>query len=59
MPLWYNVWWVINALIAVYAIYYIFTARGEISKLFYIWIIYANLWGLWAAKFRKKNNNKS
>ena len=58
LPKWFNIWWVINVCIAIAFIIYWYSIDFESNKLVYVFILYSNLWGLWAAKFRRNIKDK-
>jgi membrane protein implicated in regulation of membrane protease activity len=55
LPGWFNIWWIINICLAAAFLIYWFLIDFKSNNLVFVFIIYSNLWGLWAAQFRRKN----
>ncbi len=58
LPKWFNVWWIINVIIAIIFLIYWYSIEFESNTIVFIFIIFSNLWGLWAAKFRRNSEEK-
>ena len=54
LPLWFKAWWVLNIFIAIAFLAYWIPVGFESSNIVYGFIIYGNLWGLWAAWYRRR-----
>ncbi len=55
LPLWFNIWWILNIILMAMFLLYWYSIDFSSNKFIVVYILYSNLWGLWAARFRKKN----
>jgi len=56
LPKWFNIWWSINIVLAIAFIIYWFTVDFRSDTIVFIFILYGNIWGLWATKYRRKKS---
>lgn len=54
LPGWFKIWWIVNIVLAIAFVVYWFTVDFTSNSFLFGFIIYSNLWGLWASRFRRK-----
>ena len=62
LPSWFKIWWMFNLILTIVFFIYWISIDLQTNNIVLLFIVYANLWGLWAAKYRRekfitKNNN--
>ena len=58
LPQWFNIWWSINIVLAIAFIIYWFAVEFRSDTIVLIFIIYGNIWGLWATKYRREKSEQ-
>jgi len=56
LPNWFKTWWIVNICLACIFIVYWFSVDFKSNYILFGFIIYSNIWGLWATRYRRKKS---
>ena len=57
LPKWFNIWRIVNVCTAIVFFIYWYSIEFESNFFTTLFFLYGNLWGLWAAKYRKNQKD--